>query len=67
MSLRAFHLFFIAASIVLCGLVTAWGVHDFSHHDAGGSLWLAVACAALGLGLMLYVVRVYRKFQELGP
>ncbi|MDH3745352.1 MAG: hypothetical protein OES47_09650 [Acidobacteriota bacterium] len=66
MSLRAFHLFFIAAAIVMCGLVTAWGVHDYRHHDVGGSLALAALCVLLGLGLMLYWARVYRKFKELG-
>ena len=66
MSLRAFHLFFVAASIVMCGLVTAWGVRDYRYHDAGGSMVLAVVCVLLGFGLVLYWMRVYRKFQELG-
>ncbi len=66
MSLRAFHLFFVAVSIVMCGLVAAWGLHDYRHHAAGGSLGLAVLCAVLGLGLVYYWLRVYRKFQELG-
>lgn len=66
MSLKAFHLFFVAASIVLCGITAAWGVDRFRAGGGAGDLGLAAVCALLGLVLIGYGLRVYRKFQELG-
>ena len=66
MSLKAFHLFFVAASIALCALVTVWGIDRFRTGGGGGDLALAAACGILGLGLIAYGLKVYRKFQELG-
>lgn len=66
MSLKIFHLVFIALSILMCLFVGAWGV---SAHAAGatpGSLTLGVACFVLGAALLVYLVRVYRKLQALG-
>ena len=66
MSLRAFHLFFVSVSVLLCGLVTVWGVDRYRQYGALGALALAAACVVVGLGLIYYGLRVYRKFQELG-
>lgn len=66
MSLKAFHLFFIAASIVLCGVVAAWGVRAFRQGGDVGALGLAALCAVLALTLIVYGLKVFRKFQELG-
>ncbi|MDX1502267.1 MAG: hypothetical protein R3325_07875 [Thermoanaerobaculia bacterium] len=66
MSLKAFHLFFIAASTLMCVVVGAWGVSKYRHVGSLDALGLAVACFVLGLGLLLYGVRAYRKLTELG-
>lgn len=67
MSLKAFHLFFVAASIVLCAVTAVWGVDRYRSTAGGaGELALAVICALLGLTLIVYGLKVYRKFQELG-
>lgn len=67
MSLRAFHLFFIGASVLMCLLVGAWGVREFAAAGAAGGLTLGAACFVLGFALLVYGVRVYRKLMELGP
>ena len=66
MSLKAFHLFFIAASIALCAVVAVWGIDRFRDAGSAGDLALAAICALLGLVLVGYGLKVYRKFQELG-
>lgn len=66
MSLRAFHLFFIAASIALCAVIAVWGVDQYRAGGGGGDLALAAICALLGLALIAYGLKIYRKFRELG-
>ena len=66
MSLRVFHLFFIAASIVMCAVIAVWGVDQYRTGGGPGDLTLAAICSALGLGLVAYGLKVYRKFRELG-
>jgi hypothetical protein len=67
LSLRSFHLFFIAVSIVLSAWVGAWGIASW--REDGGASGLALAGLFLGLGavLLVYMVRVRRKFREMGP
>jgi hypothetical protein len=67
LSLRSFHLFFIAVSIVLSAWVGAWGIASW--REGGGASGLALAGLFLGLGavLLVYMVRVRRKFREMGP
>jgi hypothetical protein len=66
MSLRIFHLVFIALSILMCLFVGTWGVAVYSTRAASGSLGLGIACFALGAALVVYLVRVYRKLEALG-
>ena len=66
MSLRAFHMFFIAASALMCGVVGAWGVQQYRHGGGLEGLVLAIACFVLGLALVIYGVKAYRKLMELG-
>lgn len=67
MSLKAFHLFFVAASIVLCAVTAVWGVDRYRSGGGAGDLTLAAICVVLGCGLVFYGLKVYRKFRELGP
>jgi hypothetical protein len=61
MSLRAFHLLFIALSVVLTAFVAAWagGQYQLAHETT-----FAVVCGAsllLGIGLVFYGVTFQRK------
>lgn len=66
MSLKAFHIFFVALSIVMFLGVGAWGTNEYL--SAGSTLGaaLAASCFILGAGLIVYGFRVYRKLAELG-
>jgi FlaG/FlaF family flagellin (archaellin) len=65
MSLRAFHLFFIAVSVVLAAFMAAWAggmyhtVHDVTYAAA------AVASLAAGVGLSAYGTAFQRKTRSL--
>ena len=61
MSLKAFHLFFIALSIVLAAFVAAWATSQYRLlHDAT-YIVTAVVSAGAGAGLAVYVTRFQRK------
>jgi hypothetical protein len=66
MSLKAFHVFFICASIVLCFMVGAWALQQYRLAGATGSASLAVVFYAGGVGLVFYGLRFVRKMRELG-
>lgn len=60
MSLRAFHLFFIAVSSLLCIFLILWGVYDFKL--SGGALGLSLsAVGAVGLFLLTRYFRWFRQ------
>jgi hypothetical protein len=65
MSLRAFHLFFLALSVILAAFSGAWAfgqyqaVHQVSYVLAG------VACFACGVGLAGYGAAFQRKTKNL--
>ena len=65
MSLRAFHIFFIALSVVMSLVVGAWGVQVFTEHGRQSGLILAISCLVLGFVLVIYGIRVYRKLWAL--
>jgi hypothetical protein len=66
MSLKAFHLFFIAASILLGMFVGGWGVRQYLMHDNIGSLALGVLFFVTAFVLLAYGLRFISKVQELG-
>lgn len=66
MSLKAFHLFFIAVSVLLCGFVGAWGVQRYQAAGGVGDLTLGAICFVLGAVLIVYGFAVYRKLEALG-
>ena len=67
LSLRSFHVFFIAVSIVLSLWVGAWGVASWRSGGGAESLALAVFFLVVGFLLVLYFVRVRKKLKDLGP
>jgi membrane protein implicated in regulation of membrane protease activity len=61
LSLRSFHLFFIAVSVLLAVWVGVWGVQSYLAAKSAGDLALGVFFLALGFVLLLYGRRVRSK------
>lgn len=65
MSLKAFHLFFIAMSVILAAFTAAWAVAQYrAVHDAGYIATCAVS-ALMGAGLIVYGVKFQRRSARL--
>ena len=67
LSLRSFHVFFIAVSIALSVWVGVWGIWSYRTGGGASGLVLAGLFFLVGFVLLLYWVRVRRKFREMGP
>lgn len=67
LSLRSFHLFFIAASIALSAMVTVWGIRSWMDTRETGDLALGVFFLVVGILLALYGLKVRKKLRDLGP
>ena len=65
MSLRAFHLLFIALSVVLAAFVAAWAGQQYQASHAVSYALAAVDSLASGGGLALYGVAFQRKTKGL--
>lgn len=65
MSLRAFHIIFVVATIVLSLYVALWGIREFSHERSYGALALAILFLATAVALMIYGKKAVAKFKEL--
>jgi len=66
LSLRSFHVFFIAVSIALSAWVGAWGIAAWRRGEGASGLVLAALFLAVGAVLVVYFVRVRRKFRAMG-
>lgn len=65
MSLRAFHLLFIALSIVLAAFVAAWAATEYrAAHDAGYAA-TTVGCIIAAAALAAYGAAFQRKTRNL--
>ena len=67
LSLRSFHLFFIAVSVLLAAWVGVWGVQSYLATRSVSDLALGVVFFVLGFVLLLYGRRVRRKLRALAP
>ncbi|HZF10547.1 MAG TPA: hypothetical protein VFE33_17315 [Thermoanaerobaculia bacterium] len=67
LSLRSFHLFFIAVSILLSVWVGVWGIASYRSGGGVTGLVLAALFLLVGFVLLVYWVRMRRKFREMGP
>jgi hypothetical protein len=65
MSLKAFHLLFIALSIVLAAFMAAWAANQYRALHETGYIATAVVSAAAGAGLAVYVTKFRRKVRGL--
>jgi hypothetical protein len=61
MSLRTFHLVFIAVSVVLAAFVAAWAVQQYQAGQAIGYAMTAALSLAAGGGLIAYGAAFQRK------
>ena len=65
MSLKVFHLVFIAVSIILAAFMAAWAVSQYRALHETGYIVTAAASALAGAGLAVYVVKFQRKVRHL--
>ena len=65
MSLRVFHIVFIAVCIALSAWVAVWGIRDYMAERSGGALALAIVFLAGGLVLVLYGRKAFDKLRDL--
>jgi hypothetical protein len=64
-SLKAFHLLFIALSVVLAAFVAAWAAGQYQAEPHAGYLAAAAASLAAGACLAVYGARFQKKAKEL--
>ncbi len=65
MSLKAFHLFFIAASVRVCFGFGAWGIYDHATRAHADSLALGLLSLGIGVVLIFYGRKFRQKFSHL--
>ena len=65
MSLRAFHLFFIAISVILAAFFGAWALGEYQTGHEVGYAAAALGAAACGVGLAFYGSAFRRKTKNL--
>ncbi len=65
MSLKAFHIVFIAASIVLALGVGYWSLQQYAQQHEAGWLWMGLGFMAAGLGLVFYGKAMLRKLRRI--
>ncbi|MEX0601410.1 MAG: hypothetical protein WD021_03175 [Rhodothermales bacterium] len=66
MSLKAFHIVFIAVSTLLA---VGFGVWELARYAESGNVWMLVAglvSFGVGVGLVVYGVRFLRKLKHIG-
>lgn len=66
MSLRIFHVLFIALSIALSAMVAGWGIQQYLTLGDRGGLVLAAVFFVVGLALVVYGSKYFQKLKELG-
>jgi hypothetical protein len=65
MSLRAFHLLFIALSVVLAAFVAAWAAQQYQTAHAVSYAVTAVGALASGIGMAIYGAAFQKKTRRL--
>ena len=65
MSLKAFHIVFITASILLAFGFAAWSLVTYSEQGGRSFLIYAIGSALCGVGLVAYEVYVLKKLKNI--
>jgi hypothetical protein len=63
MSLKAFHLFFIAVSILLTLFFGAWSIVEFQDGRDGATLVWGITSLVISIGLVAYGAYAIRKLK----
>lgn len=66
MSLKAFHLVFVIASILLGMGVGGWGIMEYRATGEVGALVLGLIFLAMGIGLFFYGRKMLKKTKDIG-
>lgn len=64
MSLKAFHIFFVIVSTLLCVLVGLWGLREYQTAGGVEMIWLSTASLVLGVLLVVYGFWFLRKLKN---
>jgi hypothetical protein len=67
LSLRSFHVFFIAVSILLSVWVGVWGIDRYRSAGDASGLGFAALFLLVGIVLLVYWFKVRRKLRDLDP
>ena len=65
MSLKALHIVFIVASIVLALGFGAWALNEFAHEGPRSYLWYGIGSCLTGIALIFYCRSVLRKLKDI--
>ena len=65
MSLKAFHLFFIALSVVLAAFVAAWAVGQYRAEREAGYIAASAASLVSAAALTVYATQFRRKTKRM--
>ena len=65
MSLKIFHIVFIALSVVMSAGLGAWGIQSYLAEGSRGDLALGALFFVTGAVLLVYGVRFWKKIKEL--
>ena len=65
MSLRIFHVVFIAVCVAFSIFVAIWGIQEFSATRSTGALALAMVFVGAAAALILYGKKAFGKLREL--
>ena len=66
MSLKAFHIFFIAVSVLLSFGFGVWGIYT---HLVHGNLWfmiMGIGSFVIGIALIIYGINFLHKLKHIG-
>jgi len=65
MSLKALHIVFIVASIVLALSFGVWSLNEFAHGGARSNLWFGIGSLVVGVALIVYGKVILRKLKDI--
>ena len=65
MSLKVFHIVFVAASVLLSFGFAFWSIEQYLHSGGARDLAFGIASAVVGIGLILYGRAVWKKLQSI--
>jgi len=65
MSLKAFHIVFVTASILLAFGFGVWSLLDYRDHGKGAELIGGIVSLLAGVGLIFYAKAILRKLKNI--